>query len=55
MNEPQNDYGADEANISAEHLAVYKRPRRIVLVPAIPHTPNGKLSRRLLPQLAGAR
>ena len=35
----------------AAHLAVYKRPRKIVLVDAIPHTPNGKVSRRLLPQL----
>ncbi len=35
----------------AEHLAVYKRPRKIVFVNAIPHTPNGKVSRRLLPQV----
>ena len=35
----------------AEHLAVYKRPRRIVFVGEIAHTPNGKVSRRLLPQL----
>jgi acyl-coenzyme A synthetase/AMP-(fatty) acid ligase len=36
---------------SAEHLAVYKRPRKVVFVGAIPHTPNGKVSRRLLPGL----
>ena len=35
----------------AAHLAVYKRPRKVVFVDAIPHTPNGKVSRRLLPQL----
>ena len=35
----------------AAHLAVYKRPREIVFVDAIPHTPNGKVSRRSLPQL----
>ncbi len=36
----------------AEHLAVYKRPRRIVFVRDIPHTPNGKAARRLLPEIA---
>ncbi|RBP04641.1 acyl-coenzyme A synthetase/AMP-(fatty) acid ligase [Roseiarcus fermentans] len=44
----------DEAALlahAAARLAVYKRPRRIVFVDAIPHTPNGKVSRRLLPQL----
>ena len=35
----------------AEHLAVYKRPRTIVFVDVIPRTPNGKVSRRLLPEL----
>ena len=35
----------------AEHLAAYKRPRKIVFVREIARTPNGKVSRRLLPQL----
>ena len=35
----------------ADHLAVYKRPRRIVFVGEIAHTPNGKVSRRRLPEL----
>ncbi len=35
----------------AEHLAAYKRPRKVVFVREIAHTPNGKVSRRLLPQL----
>ena len=35
----------------ADHLAVYKRPRKIVFVDEIAHTPNGKVSRRLLPEL----
>ena len=36
----------------AAHLAVYKRPRKIVFVNEIAHTPNGKVSRRLLPQIS---
>ncbi len=35
----------------ADHLAVYKRPRKIVFVREIAHTANGKVSRRLLQQL----
>ena len=44
----------DEAALIAHasaHLAVYKRPRRIAFVREIAHTPNGKVSRRMLPQL----
>ena len=44
----------DEAALiahAATRLAVYKRPRQIVFVSELPHTANGKLSRRLLPQL----
>jgi acyl-CoA synthetase (AMP-forming)/AMP-acid ligase II len=35
----------------ADHLAASKRPRKVVFVGDIPHTANGKLSRRALPQL----
>ena len=35
----------------AEHLAAYKRPRKIVFVSEIAHTANGKVSRRMLPQV----
>ena len=35
----------------AEHLAAYKCPRKVVFVSEIAHTPNGKVSRRMLPQL----
>lgn len=35
----------------ARHLAVYKRPKTIVFIHDVPHTPNGKVSRRMLPEL----
>ncbi len=35
----------------ANHLAAYKRPRKVVFVSEIAHTPNGKVSRRMLPQV----
>ncbi len=44
----------DEATLlahCAEHLAAYKCPRKVVFVSKIAHTPNGKVSRRMLPQL----
>ena len=52
---PKAERAPDEAALlahCAEHLAVYKRPRKIVFVREIPRTANGKVSRRLLPQLA---
>ena len=51
---PKPGAAPDEAALlqhCADHLAVYKRPRKIVFVSEIAHTPNGKVSRRLLPQL----
>ncbi len=51
---PKPGAAPDEAALighCADHLAVYKRPRKIVFVDEIAHTPNGKVSRRLLPQL----
>jgi acyl-CoA synthetase (AMP-forming)/AMP-acid ligase II len=51
---PKPGAAADEAALlshCAGHLAVYKRPRKIVFVSEIAHTPNGKVSRRLPPQL----
>jgi acyl-coenzyme A synthetase/AMP-(fatty) acid ligase len=51
---PKPGSAPDEAALIAHcaaHLAVYKRPRKVVFVDAIPHTPNGKVSRRLLPHL----
>ena len=51
---PKPGAAPDEATLlshCADHLAVYKRPRKIVFVSEIAHTPNGKVSRRLLPQL----
>jgi acyl-coenzyme A synthetase/AMP-(fatty) acid ligase len=48
--DPQPDEAALIAHC-AEHLAAYKRPRKVMFVREIPHTPNGKVSRRMLPQL----
>ena len=51
---PKPEHTPDEAALlayCAEHLAVYKRPRKIVFVSEIPHTANGKVSRRALPQV----
>ena len=50
----RTDSAADEGALlahCAEHLAAYKRPRAIVFVTKIARTANGKVSRRLLPQL----
>jgi acyl-coenzyme A synthetase/AMP-(fatty) acid ligase len=44
---------ADEAALvawAAEHLAAYKRPRKIVFLEQLPRTRSGKLLRRELPQ-----
>ena len=52
---PKAERAPDEAALlahCAEHLGVYKRPRKVVFVREIPRTANGKVSRRLLPQLA---
>ena len=51
---PKPGSAPDEAALlahCAEHLAAYKRPRKVVLVSEIPRTANGKLSRRMLPQV----
>ena len=51
---PKPDGGRDEAALlahCAEHLAAYKRPRKVVFVSEIARTPNGKVSRRALPLL----
>jgi acyl-coenzyme A synthetase/AMP-(fatty) acid ligase len=50
----RTDSAADEGALlahCAEHLAAYKRPRAIVFVTEIARSANGKVSRRLLPQL----
>lgn len=44
---------SDVAEYAAEHLATYKRPSQIVLVPAMPSTPTGKVIKGELPRLAG--
>ena len=52
---PKPGRAPDEAALiahCAKHLAVYKRPRKVVFVGEIARTPNGKVSRRGLPQLA---
>jgi acyl-coenzyme A synthetase/AMP-(fatty) acid ligase len=52
---PKADRAPGEAALlahCAEHLAVYKRPRKIMLVREIARSANGKVSRRALPQLA---
>ncbi len=51
---PRPDRALDEAAVlthCARHLAAYKCPRRVVFVREIPHTANGKISRKALPQL----
>lgn len=51
---PKPDGMRDEAALlahCAEHLAAYKRPRKVVFVSEIARTPNGKVSRRALPLL----
>ena len=47
----------DERELAAflsERLSRHKLPRRICLVPSLPHTPAGKLDRAALPALAAA-
>lgn len=45
---------ADELiELVAERLASYKRPRRVVFVPAIPRLPSGKVLRRVLKEQHG--
>jgi acyl-coenzyme A synthetase/AMP-(fatty) acid ligase len=49
------DRALDEASVlayCAQHLAAYKCPRKVVLVREIARNPNGKVSRKALPQLA---
>jgi len=44
----------DEDNLRrhcAAHLAAYKNPKKYVFVAALPRTKNGKIARRLLPQV----
>ena len=51
---PKPGSAPDEAALLAhcsEHLAAYKRPRKVVFVSEIARTANGKVSRRMLPQL----
>ncbi len=51
---PKPGSAPDEASLLAhcvKHLAAYKCPRKVVFVGEIAHTPNGKVSRRLLPQV----
>jgi long-chain acyl-CoA synthetase len=43
---------ADLAEYSAKHLAPYKRPSHIVLVPAMPMTPSGKIAKADLAKIA---
>ena len=49
------DRALDEAAVlayCAQHLAAYKCPRKVVFVREIARNPNGKVSRKALPQLA---
>jgi acyl-coenzyme A synthetase/AMP-(fatty) acid ligase len=49
---------ADEPALSAhcaQHLAGYKRPKKFVFLKSLPRTKNGKIARRLLPELAPAQ
>jgi len=43
---------SDVAQYAAQHLAPYKRPSQILLVPAMPLTPTGKIIKGELPKLA---
>jgi acyl-CoA synthetase (AMP-forming)/AMP-acid ligase II len=43
--------GSDLAQYSAQHLAPYKRPSHILLVPSMPLTPTGKVIKGELPKL----
>jgi long-chain acyl-CoA synthetase len=42
----------DLAKYAAQHLATYKRPSHIILVPSMPLTPTGKVIKGELPKLA---
>lgn len=45
----------DEAALAthcAEHLAAYKRPKKYLWLEKLPRTKNGKIARRLLPEIA---
>jgi acyl-coenzyme A synthetase/AMP-(fatty) acid ligase len=49
---------ADEAALAAhcaQHLAGYKNPKNYVFLESLPHTRNGKIARRLLPEIATAQ
>ncbi|MGO9942821.1 MAG: acyl-CoA synthetase [Rhodoblastus sp.] len=49
---------ADEAALAAhcaEHLAGYKNPKKYVFLKALPRTKNGKIARRLLPEIAAVQ
>jgi acyl-coenzyme A synthetase/AMP-(fatty) acid ligase len=35
----------------AAHLAAYKNPKKYIFIKALPRTKNGKIARRLLPQV----
>ncbi len=51
---PKPESAPDEAALLADcanHLAAYKRPRKVVFVSEIARTANGKVSRRMLPQV----
>ena len=43
----------DLAEYAARHLAPYKRPSQILLVPAMPVTPTGKIVKAELAKIAG--
>ena len=48
------DAKPDEAALAAhcaEHLAAYKQPKKYVFLKILPRTKNGKIARRLLPEL----
>ncbi len=48
------DAGSDEATLAAHcaaHLAGYKQPKKYVFLKSLPRTKNGKIARRLLPEL----
>ena len=45
----------DEAALAAhcaEHLAAYKNPKKYIFLKSLPRTRNGKVARRLLPEIA---
>ena len=47
----------DEAILAAhcaEHLAGYKRPKQYVFLNTLPRTRNGKIARRLLPEIGSS-